>query len=143
MTNSFNNHILEFCIEFYTQSGGLAYAINERPLDNGVVSLGMKVPEAGTYTLTLDTKSSEEVWLIDNEEQTRTLLSEPYTFTVNEPTTLTNRFVIELGNADPTAIDNVETAQPMRASGLFNLSGQPVNMPQRGIYIENGRIVIK
>lgn len=130
-------------IEFYTQSGGLAYAINERPLDNGVVSLGMKVPEAGTYTLTLDTKSSEEVWLIDNEEQTRTLLSEPYTFTVSEPTTLTNRFVIELGNADPTAIDNVETAQPMRASGLFNLSGQPVNMPQRGIYIENGRIVIK
>ena len=130
-------------IEFYTQSGGLAYAINERPLDNGVVSLGMKVPEAGTYTLTLDTKSSEEVWLIDNDEQTRTLLSEPYTFTVNEPATLTKRFVIELGNAEPTAIDDAETAQPMRASGLFNLSGQPVDAPQRGIYIESGRKVIK
>ena len=134
----------------YTQAGGVAYAINERPLVDGIVSLGIQLLNSGTYTLTLDVvKGSgvvsvpEEVWLNDMEEHTRTLLSsEPYTFQA-EAGVLSNRFVITLGNADPTAITDVEAATPMRPEGLFNLSGQRISQPGHGLYIENGRKVLK
>ena len=51
--------------------------------------------------------------------------------------------VIALGNADPTAITDVEAATPMRPEGLFNLGGQRISQPRRGLNIENGRIVFR
>lgn len=129
----------------FTKGEGVAYDINERPLGNGIVQLGMEVAEAGTYTLSMTTKgtSTEEIWLIDNDEHTRTLLSEPYTFTVSNPATLSTRFIIAIGNAEATAVTEVETAQPMRSDAIFNLSGHRLSEPQRGINIVNGKKYIK
>lgn len=131
--------------QIYTKGEGVAYDINERPLADGIVLLGLQVAAAGSYTISLTTKgeSAEEVWLIDNEEHTRTLLTESYSFTVGEPTTFTNRFIIALGNAEPTAISEVETALPIRSEGIFNLSGQRLKEPQRGVNIINGKKYIK
>ena len=131
----------------YTQADGLAYAINERPLADGIIHLGMQLSEAGTYALSLNVKGDNtgEVWLFDNEEHCRTQLApqSSYTFTVAEPGTLSDRFVIAIGNADPTAIIGVQTALPLRSDGIFNLSGLRVSNPKHGVYIENGKKIIK
>jgi hypothetical protein len=140
----------------YSQADGVAYAINERPLDNGLVRLGMQIAEPGSYTISLSTKqgtmlnSTSEVWLIDNAEHTRTLLlntdgtpAEPYTFTAAEQGIIGNRFVIAIGDADPTAITDVKEAKPQNAGGLFNLAGQRISNPRHGLYIENGKKIIK
>ena len=130
----------------YTMANGMAYAINERPLADGIIRLGLQTAEAGTYTLSLSIKNDNgtEVWLIDNDEHTRTLLSEEsYTFSVGEAGTSTSRFIIALGGADPTAITDVEEVLPLRSEGLYNLAGMRVSTPQKGIFIENGRKVIK
>ena len=141
----------------YTMAGGVAYAINERPLDDGIIRLGMQLPKAGSYQMSLALKTgtlyssvAEDVWLVDNETNTRRLLlhadgtpAEPYTFEVAEATTLSSRFLIAIGNADPTAITDIDEAKPQRMDGLFNLAGQRISAPQRGIYINNGKKVLK
>jgi hypothetical protein len=117
-------------------------------LAEGIVRLGLQVAAAGTYTLSMNVRgeaapASEDVWLIDNEEHTRTLVSQnPYTFTA-EAGTHSSRFIIAIGDADPTAITDVETATPMRPEGLFNLSGQRISQPRKGIVIVGGRKVVK
>ena len=129
------------CNLLYTYQNGVAYAINERPLDDGIVRLGLQVAEAGDYTLSLRVRgeafpASEDVWLIDNETNTRTQLLRavteacPYTFTVTNPATLSSRFVIAIGDADPTAITETEATLPQRMEGIFNLSGQRVSQPR-------------
>ena len=142
----------------YTMAGGVAYAINERPLADGIIRLGMQLAEPGTYALALSLKSvsvhdgntAVPVFLIDNETGTRVQLlgadgtpAEPYAFEVTEPCTLSSRFVIAIGDADPTAITDVEVARPLPADALFNLAGQRINTPQRGIYINNGKKMLK
>ena len=140
------------CNLLYTYQNGVAYAINERPLDDGIVRLGLQVAEAGDYTLSLRVRgeafpASEDVWLIDNETNTRTQLLRavteacPYTFTVTNPATLSSRFVIAIGDADPTAITETEATLPQRMEGIFNLSGQRVSQPRQGLIIKDGRIM--
>ena len=137
----------------YTQAGGVAYAINERPLADGAVSLGMQLLSEGDYTLSLSVKGAAgtaDVWLHDLSEGTRTLLvsstgAPVADYTFHAPAgTVADRFVITLGDAQPTAIETAEAATPMRAEGLFNLGGLRLSQPAgRGIYIENGKKIIK
>ena len=133
----------------WQNDGGVAYAINERPLGDGIIRLGLQIVEAGTYTLSMNVRgaafpASEDVWLIDNETGTRTVISQDaYTFTISEPTTLTQRFVIAISDAEPTAIEDCVTAVPKPMEGIFNLSGQRISEPRKGLYISNGRIVMK
>ena len=142
----------------YTHSQGLAYAINERPLADGIVHLGMQLAEEGTYTLSLSMKGSRmagefsadtPVWLIDNEEHTRTLLTPSseekegvsYTFTATAGSH-PQRFTIALGDAEPTEIDTIE-APSGAVAGAFNLLGQPVSPSAKGVYIKDGKIIVR
>lgn len=148
----------------YTMAGGVAYAINERPLGDGIIRLGMQLTQSGTYELSLSLKpgsapkgtAAVPVFLIDTENDTRTQLlsangipAEPYQFTVNEPTTLSSRFIIAIGDAEPTNINDVEEAKPINADAIYNLSGIRIRQPQRGINIirsasgKNGKKFIK
>lgn len=43
----------------------------------------------------------------------------------------------------PTAIGSVQTAEKQPSQGYYNLMGQKVTSPQRGIYVANRRLVIK
>jgi hypothetical protein len=138
------------CNLLYTYQNGVAYAINERPLDDGIIRLGLQVAEAGDYTLSLRVRgeafpASEDVWLIDNETGTRTLLTQAsaYTFTIDNPATLSSRFVIAIGDADPTAITETEAALPQRMEGIFNLAGQRISQPRHGLYVKDGRILFR
>ena len=135
----------------YTQAGGVAYAINERPLADGIIRLGLQLAEPGPHTIALTTVVGDSVadtpntpvWLIDNETGTRTLLTDgPYTFTApagSHP----QRFTIALGDAEPTAISPADIAQPMSSAAFFDLQGRRVSQPQRGVYIHDGKIIVK
>ena len=141
---------------YTTDASGLAYAINERPLADGIIPLGMRLAEGGTYTLTLRIKASPAVggfpadtpvWLIDNETGARTnLLGEEsgvglYTFTASAGSH-PQRFVIALGDAEPTGVSLTQNSE-LRTQNCFNLLGQPVTTPARGVYIKDGRKIIK
>lgn len=98
---------------------GCKYAINERPQDNGIVKLGVKVPQAGIYTISAsrldcvaklrDLETGSEVNLQD----------EGYTFTANAAT-YTNRFQLVLaGNTDIHELAEAEVTINAEAGAII------------------------
>lgn len=73
--------------QIYVYDNEVMYAINERPLGLGVMSLGIRIGQAGEYTLALDPKEeyNEKVVLYDNETgEEIDILNESYTFFAEE-----------------------------------------------------------
>lgn len=64
----------------YTIEDGVRYAINERPMTDGVVSLGFYVPTDGEYMLSLKTLQDDNLILIDNENNVETAMTGEYRF---------------------------------------------------------------
>jgi len=135
----------------YTIADGLAYAINERPMDNGIIRLALQLAQPGSYTLAfklagateLNGVTADNAVLIDQLTGNQTSVNEPYTFTVEEAGLLTNRFIVAIGGAEPTAITDIEEVAPISSEGIFNIGGQRISTPRKGLYIENGHKVIK
>lgn len=127
----------------YTHERGVRYAIDERPLADGTVQLGLQLPATGTYTLQLDTKANEAVTLIDQTTGKETRLdgdSKGYTFQANAGTS-DDRFILYLGDA-ATGIRETATSPQQREQQFYDLQGRPVSHPQKGIYIQNNKKVI-
>lgn len=124
-------------------SDDVRYAINERPLENGTVRLGMQLPAEGLYTLALQTTVENEVFLVDQLSGTEVRLdgnAEGYTFHA-EAGTLDGRFLLRLGNGQVTGIENIQTSNlKPQDSDLFDLQGRRISQPQqKGIYVKDGR----
>jgi hypothetical protein len=126
--------------QIYTVADGVSYAINERPLANGVIQLGTYFAKDGEYTITAEGIASPVV-LVDNLTGNKVVLGDEtysYTFTAtagkNEM-----RFVIYVGE-DATAIASVESVS--NDDTIYNLQGVRVATPTKGnIYIVNGKKV--
>lgn len=133
-------------IQLYTQQHDVRYAINERPLNDGIIELGLQVCASGNYTLTLDTAVDNEVYLIDRETGVETRLdgTDGYSFYVDKGT-IEGRFAIRLGDGYVTGISNVSSfndgVKP-NEDNYYNLNGVRVQQPQKGLYIQNGRKVV-
>ena len=89
----------------YTIEGGVKYAINERPTEDGTVSIGFFAPTEGMYTLSLNTLQKEDVTLIDHETNTKTLLTNDYHFNANAGFN-DSRFTLKFGT--PTGIRTID-----------------------------------
>ena len=133
--------------QLYIVRGGVQYAIDERPLANGEVLLGLKTGTEGTYTLSLGPTRSgeekEEVILIDRETGTQANLSTgSYTFQAAAGTH-EGRFSVRLGSAAITSVPYAATV--LQQSGqLLDLQGRPVSHPLPGIYVrDNKKVIIK
>ena len=50
---------------------------------------------------------------------------------------------LSITNNDPTAIQTIQQERPADGGIYYNLSGQRVEHPTKGLYIHNGRVVIK
>lgn len=129
--------------ELYTIRDGVRYAIDERPLSDGTVRLGLRLPAAATYTLALATVPADSpagsITLIDRETGTETdLTANSYTFQAEAGTTEA-RFLVRLNTA-VTTVESVANSQ--QNSPLFDLQGRPVANPQPGIYVRNNKKVI-
>lgn len=84
---------------------GTAYAINERPVADGRVKLGLYLPQDGAYTLSLGRNQADEAWLKDLETGTQAdLAAGDYHFTA-EAGKLDGRFELLLRAEGTTAID--------------------------------------
>ena len=129
----------------YSRTNGLRYSMNELPLTTATVELGMHLQEAGSYTIAMNVRGEAyqglHLWLKDTETGTETdLLTDSYTFTMSEPCTLNNRFVLSL-NDGITSVPTIETKTQQAAQQIYDLQGRRVNTPGKGLYIKNGKKV--
>ena len=128
--------------QLYTVLNNVQYAINERPLGDGMIELGLNIGSEGTYTIALDTQVENEVYLIDQEtgEEIRIDGTEGYTFYAKKGV-LEGRFIIRLGSGDVTGIKAIDKSQ-LTNDSYYNLGGQRVLNPAKGLYINNGKKVV-
>lgn len=132
--------------QFFSVDGELRYAINERPFNDGVITLGTTIVNSGRYTIALQTTSDMVVTLEDKETGALVQLNgtEGYSFTA-QAGTLKSRFVIHLTNPNPTGIDHVKQTPAITDTEIFTLDGRRVQkMNTSGIYIvKQGERVVK
>jgi hypothetical protein len=126
-------------VQLFTTSDGVNYAINERPAMDGIVELGMSIGVAGNYTFALNTTVENEVYLIDREtgNETRIDGGSTYTFYANKGN-FEGRFALRFGNGEVTGIKAI-ASDSNNADNWYNLKGQRVNAPTKGLYIQNGK----
>ena len=98
--------------QLYTVEGDVQFAINERPMGNGVVTLGTYFGSQGSYTIALDTKvEGMSVVLVDKVAGTETdLTNGNYTFTA-EAGSVENRFEVRMKGSDVTGVES-QNGQP-------------------------------
>lgn len=131
---------LERVSQLYTIENGVNMAINERPLSNGVIALGMSIATAGTYTLTLNTTVGNEIWLIDTLTGQEVLLNDQgYTFSTGAGT-YDSRFQIRLGAGVITGVNGIDA--DYQVEPMYDLQGRQTDALQKGIMIQDGKKVI-
>ncbi len=127
--------------QLYTvDSRAVKYAINERPVAEGIVTMGYTAPAAGNYTLAAP-RMDAPICIKDNLTGTVHDFSEgSYTF-MTEEGTFEDRFTVMM-KAGTTGIDNAEIGN--QNSEIYNVKGQRVNeATEQGVYIKENRKVVK
>lgn len=131
--------------QIYTIECDELLAINERPVGEGTVQIGFRVTVDGEYTITIPRNGFTNITLVDNETGIETDLSTDgiYTFTACAGTN-NSRFVLRVGGVVVTGISEKVTAnsEEFATAPCYNLNGQRVAAPQKGLYIVNGKKVI-
>ena len=127
--------------QIYTMDAtDVKYAINERPMAQGNVSMGYSVPKQGTYTLAA-TRMDIAVYLMDKLTGTvHDLTKGGYEFS-SESGTFDKRFIL-IVKGDATGIDGVMDVDA--DAPIYNVKGQQVkDMNQSDIYIQDSRKMVK
>ena len=125
--------------QIYVIDGGIHYAIDERPLGSGQFALGTRFANAGEYTLRLETRGETGAVLLTDHLTGGTFdlsQGESYTFSA-EAGTANDRFTLAIGS-DATSLTPV-TSPKDEESALYNLNGQRISQPTRGIYVKQGK----
>lgn len=122
-------------------TNGTQYAINERPLDKATMQLGIVIKENGQYTLSAVRNDIGEVLLTDHKTGITTDLSQHgYTFDA-QAGTFDSRFTLSFMSDDVTGIQVINNNQ-LKVDKYYNLNGQRVDAPSKGIYVVNGKKVV-
>ena len=128
--------------QIYTVENEEALAINERPLGEGIVKLGLLISESGSYTIRATRCGMKNAVLLDKATGTETeLATDSYTFTTDEGVT-NDRFELRFSGTVVTSISESVKSQESTAP-CYNLNGQRIAAPQKGLYIVNGKKVLK
>lgn len=128
--------------QVYIIENGQRMSIDERPLIDGVVELGVYCGITDEYTISLTSTDSNKgsLILIDKETGTETdLAHNAYHFKAMAGT-YDNRFILRIGN-NTTGIQQIEEQNKV-VTKIFNLNGQKLQTPQKGINIINNKKVI-
>ena len=129
--------------QLYTIEQGQPLAINERPEADGTVKLGFRVAKDGQYTISAPRNQFKNIVLLDTETGLETDLSstDGYAFSA-QAGTCDSRFQLRVGGVVVTGVQSVAVAQ-QQTGEAYNLNGQRVSEPQKGLYIVNGKKVLK
>ena len=128
--------------QIYIIENGQRMSIDERPLSDGLVELGVYCGTTDEYTISLTTTDSNNgsLILVDKETGTETdLAHNAYHFKATAGTN-NNRFILRIGN-NTTGIQQIEDKKEVMTK-IFNLNGQKLQTPQKGINIINNKKVI-
>jgi hypothetical protein len=125
--------------ELYVVEGGQRMAIDERPLANGQVQLGMQLQSNGSYALAIDSQTDAEVVLIDHQNGTRTVLGKDCQYSFHSTIgSLESRFTLSFDGT----VDGISDATLMDGSKKdewYDMQGRRVVNPTTGIYVSNGK----
>lgn len=127
--------------QLYIIENGQRMAIDERPLSDGVIVLGIYCGTTDDYSLSLaTTENNGSIVLVDKETGIETdLIHNAYHFKATAGT-YNERFTIKIGN-NATGIQQVETYNESKKE-IYNINGQKMQTPQKGINIINNKKVI-
>lgn len=127
--------------QLYTiDSRAVKYAINERPVAEGIVTVGFTAPAEGVYTLSAP-RMDTPMLLRDNATGvTHDFAEGSYEF-ASGAGTFDDRFTVMM-KAGETAIDEQRVVG--NESPVYNIKGQRVNeATEQGVYIKGDRKVVK
>ena len=128
--------------QIYTIQNSDLLAINERPADNGIVQLGIKVAVDGTYTISAPRNDFQNMVLMDkNTGEETDLTNNSYSFYATAGSN-DNRFELRMSDTVVTGLKAVDNSQ-QTVDNYYNLNGQRVTAPQKGVFVVNGKKVIK
>ena len=137
--------------QIYTIENGNQMAINERPLGDGTVKLGIKTAQEGQYTISAPRNGFKNIVLVDNETGIETDLSnsDGYAFSADKGTN-ESRFMLRVGGVVVTDISEIGNEQLNTENEVYDLQGRKIENSksvnsklQRGLYIVNGKKVLK
>ena len=131
---------------FTTDSEGNNYAINERPLSNGLVALAFYAGQEGFYTIR-SLRADGEIRLYDAEQnRTIDLTREDYTFQSEATNGVNNsRFTLTFNanDSETTGIADIEQSTLNTEHSVYDLQGRKTTAAQKGIFIQNGKKVVR
>lgn len=128
--------------QVYIIEKGQRMSIDERPLSDGVIELGVFCGTTDEYTISLAATGANNspIILIDKETGTETdLIHNVYHFKATTGT-YNERFAIKIGN-NTTGVLHIEDNKENKKD-IYNLNGQKLQAPQKGINIINNKKVI-
>lgn len=128
--------------QLYIIEKGQRMSIDERPLSDGVIELGVFCGTTDEYTISLAATGANNspIILIDKETGTETdLIHDVYYFKAATGT-YNERFAIKIGN-NTTGVLHIEDNKENKKD-IYNLNGQKLQAPQKGINIINNKKVI-
>ena len=117
----------------------LPCAINERPIDNGVVNLGMKLPTSGLYTLRA-TRMDKNLFLLDREMNVLHSFNDgDYTFSASAGA-IPARFALVEHYDAPTAVEQISDSNiEQTPDGLYILGTADIQIyTMTGIELYSG-----
>lgn len=134
--------------QIYSWNGESRYAINERPTGSGIVNLGVHCGTKGTYTIALANAVDGQVILEDKlmNISTEITADKGYSFEA-EAGDDDSRFVLHItrgigGGDDTTGINGI-TTEAGEKQEVYSLDGIKMNAAKKGVYIQNGKKIIK
>lgn len=129
--------------QIFTSTSGINYAINERPVSDGLVPLNLHIGKGGLQSISLpEAVNGYTVMLEDKAEGKIITLTagEEYTFSSNSGDCY-GRFVLHFAS-ETTGIDNINS-DLQKNSAIYSIQGVKVSTPsQKGIYIQNHKKVL-
>lgn len=129
--------------QIFTSKNGINYAINERPISDGVVSLNLHIGKDGFYSISLpETVDGYNVILEDKiEGKMITLTADTeYTFSAKSGD-CTGRFLLHFSD-ETTGIDEINSTIKDNSS-FYSIQGIKVTTSsQKGVYIQNGKKIM-
>ena len=92
--------------QLYSYDAENTYAINERPIDNGTVKLGVQLPSAGTYSIGVS-RMDTALYLWDKQEDYYHDLSTGDYYFTGKSGDNSDRFELVTRQQAPTAVENI------------------------------------
>lgn len=134
--------------QLFTVAGNVRYAINERPLGDAVVELGLHVGAEGMFTLTLKDNVEGSIVIEDRLTglMTEITAEKGYTFSADKAGDIMGRFFLHLNmqQGGATGIEGVEALDGEDNAPAYNLNGQRVNAnTYKGVVVKKGSKRVK